>query len=279
MLKSVVSFVPSNYATPAVVNSVIPLDFTYKCPNTVILPNDKNLLFRPISCTISSLIPNVYSAPDGTFKNNVIYIKRNVIDAYTHLTIPTGRYTAEQLSNAINSAVSSWYSNVNTPALQLTTNTAINQISCNINSSYLGTGGTQFCIDFTAGGTSQIGTLLGFPNCIFTADGLYSSGNYAVPNFNPQGTICNIICDLAPYKYVNGMKRQILFSIPMELMQNNATNITFPNTDNRVIPVMDYDRQKTFTQFKIFVQNENGKQILFQEGLIQPEWDICIAIL
>jgi hypothetical protein len=171
--------------------------------------------------------------------------------------------------------VGSWYQDVNVPALVISANPVTNNITIVLDSSKLSVG-TQIAVDLSR---SLIWQLLGFTNSsVFTTNGTFTNVN--VPNFNPQGNMINVCCDIAPETHgFKGLVQKILFTIPMEVLSQSSTNITFPETDTRVIRVMPYSANMVFNKIHLFIENEVRAPLYFLEGLFYVEFDICRSVM
>lgn len=205
-------------------NDVGTLDGSVALQQALNLQGNKRVEIKPISCQMSSRIPNIFSY--GNFNNRIIRVKRDLFDPWTIITLTPGIYkTVSEIEAAITDVISTWMTDPYDSAIQLNANTVTDQVYVILDSSKLALGGHQACIDFSQ---SQIYNTLGFPlsACTFIADGLYTSSN--VVRMDQQGTYCDVVMSLCNTRVVNGVPKKVLFSVPLVLMSNTLTEYLYP---------------------------------------------------
>jgi hypothetical protein len=214
---------------------------------------------KPISAQLSTRIPNIYSFE--SFNNRVIRVKRKVSDAWTTITLTPGIYeTVSEITAAITSAISGWYTNPLQPALSIAANIVTDQVYIVLDSSKLSAGGTQMCVDLSQ---SQIAWTLGFPVAsTFIVDGLFTSSQ--VVRMDTQGTYCDVICNLSNARYVNGQSKKILFSCPLTKM-TGLTEFIYPINGNNV-PMIQYTGSSYVANYSIEFKTQDNNKMVWLDG-------------
>lgn len=201
------------------------LDGSVNMSSSITIPPNRRCVIKPISCLLSTRIPNIFKYAPTRWDNTKIRVKRNIADGWTTIVLSDGIYLSiNEMQAALMSVIGSWMTNIAQPALLFSMNTVTDQIYITIDSNLLAAGGTQMCLDLSQ---SKIAYTLGFPDLTTkTADGLYASTQ--VVRFDTQGTICDVVCDLTNMRYLNGIPKRILFSIPLQLMSSSLTEYLYP---------------------------------------------------
>lgn len=239
--------------------NVAPLDGVVALSDALNINPSKRCYIKPISCQMSTRIPNVYSY--GSFNNTLIRVKRNVADAWTNINLTAGVYlTTAEITAAITGAIASWYTNPLLPALDINANTVTDQVYITLDSSRLAGGGTQMCVDLSQ---SQIAYTLGFPAAsTYIADGLYTSTN--IVHMDIQGTYCDVVCSLTNARMVNGQSRKILFSVPLTSM-SGLTEFMYPVNGNNV-PLIQYTGSNYICNYTMEFKTQNNTPMVWMSG-------------
>lgn len=247
------------------------LDVTVGMNPPVRLDPKKEYFIRGIHAQLSSRIPNVFKALDYVFDNSVVYVRQGIGGNYTKIQLSYGNYTAQQMGQAINAQIASWWSNPSDPGLIISANSVVDKISISIDSSKLAMGG-QFCIDFSQ---NQLHKTFGFlvANSIIEADGVYYSTEEV--KMDTQSTTMDISVDLTTCRNMNGKLSNILFSVPLILAQNSTTDFLYPPPGTAVIPLLPYNGVNTITSYTIKYRTSEDKPFYFLNGTNSLEFDIC----
>lgn len=130
---------------------------------------------RLIRASISSSLPNIYSA----YGNNTCKVSRDGGANWSTIVLPTGIYTVNSIQQAINDAVSAWYTAPGDPALLIAYNAVTELVYITIDSTKLVAPGTQMCIDLSP---SLIYMVLGYnipANQVIIIDGTFGADSAA----------------------------------------------------------------------------------------------------
>lgn len=247
--------------------NVGPLDGIVILADNLNLNPSKRCYIKPISCQMSTRIPNIFSY--NTFNNRIIRVKRNIADAWTTINLTPGIYlTVSQITAAITSVIASWYTNPLDPAININSNSTTDQVYIILDSTKLAAG-TQICIDLSQ---SQIAYTLGFPAATtYAADGIYTSVNTV--RMDTQGTYCDVVCSLSNSRIVNGQSKKILFSVPLTTMAG-LTEYMYPVNGNNV-PLIQYTGSNYIANYNIeFLTQDNNKMVWLSGSKVQVIFEL-----
>lgn len=219
----------------------------------------KRCYIKPISCQMSTRIPNIYSY--AHFANNVIRVKRNVADAWTTITLSAGVYnTTSEIQAAVTASIAAWYIDPYQPALTIGSNTVTDQVYITLDSTKLALGGTQMCVDLSQ---SRIAYTLGFPAATtYIADGLYTSSQ--IVRLDTQGTFCDVVCSLTNARIINGQCKKILFSVPLTMM-SGLTEFIYPINGNNV-PLIQYTGSNYISNYSVEFKTQENTPMVWLPG-------------
>lgn len=236
------------------------LDGTDNLNCAIELSSTNRIFLKPLSAQISVLIPNIFSY--GAFNNRLLRVKTSVADPWTTITLTPGVYlSAAYIEAAITDVLAASYTDPADPAIRLESNGITNQIFLIIDSTKL-SAGTQACIDFTLG---NISTTIGFIAVkTFIADGIYNSS--AIPEFDTQGTICNVNCSISSSKIINGVATKCFMSIPLVLMTSAMTEYVFPGITNCELTPFILQGQNRISSYDIYFTRTDGEKMVFLNG-------------
>jgi hypothetical protein len=149
-------------------------DGTDTFDNAIVFASSSKKQIKLVTGNISKLIPNVFNY--GGVNTGLVRVSKDAGLNWTSIQLENGIYSVTQISNAINSTVSAWYTDSASPALEIHTNTAVEKVYLTLDSSKLLVPG-QIAIDFSL---SSISALLGFTApTSFLVDGTYEADAYA----------------------------------------------------------------------------------------------------
>lgn len=173
------------------------------------------------TASITSNIPNVYNATALTdlpaaerVNTGLVRVSKDGGANWTSVQLTNGVYTPLNISNAINAAISSWYTLDTDPAFTIHSNSVIGICYIVIDSTKLAVPG-QMCVDF-AYNNSKMGELLGFVAVSqFILDGTYDSDAY--PKLDWFGNYVDVhVLGFGPLSVVAGKSSDTAISIKLE---------------------------------------------------------------
>lgn len=157
------------------VSTLSPIDKIIKFDNPLLLSDTKNQYIQLKYAKITGLLPNIYSY-DG-WNNKNIKVSNDGGTTWTTITLRDGNYQIPDIKYAINTSISTWYTDVNDPAFTLFSNPVEQKAYITIDSTKLVGGVGQFAIDF---GASDIYMTLGFQTInIYDTDGTFTASHIA----------------------------------------------------------------------------------------------------
>jgi hypothetical protein len=195
------------------INSLVgvPIDFNIIMSQPLKTNKQTIKQIRVISISIPNAIPNI----SPTNSNNTLRTSKNNGFTWDTINIPVGTYSVGLINSAINSAITSYWSNAGSSGFYMSYNPATNLIFITIDSSKLASA-SQFCIDFSNNGTSQLYSMLGFNSTYsFNADGVYGASNNAQINWYGNNAICYLSGIGSSISLVNGFPSSELCRISM----------------------------------------------------------------
>lgn len=227
-------------------------------------PNRPHYL-KIIDCAISTQIPNVYNY--GGVNNGLVSVSRDDGVTWTDVQLTDGVYSVNQIQNAINEAVSSWWTDVADPGILIRSNTALKKNYLVLDSTKLKAPGTQLRIDFSV---SNIWELLGFSATkVFIVDGTYTGDVYPQVDWWGQKIVV-LIHGFGPVTIKNGNSSDEAFRINCP----TSTDIllyTFPQT---VQPSIIISPPNQIVTYSVEVVGSRGRPIYLLEG----EFDLSFEI-
>jgi hypothetical protein len=237
----------------------------------MVLPRTGQIKLQCASVEISDLIPNFYNGnPYGLSFDNTRCRVGNDVDGYVTIQLEMGRYSAQQITAAVNATINSlgWWTSSTDPGFTITGNDVIQKHVISIDSTKLAPAhGTQFYFDLSTATTnnSMMYYSLGYTSTTsLIVDGVYESPN--LPQMETQGTACVIECDLAEMRrYSEGFKK-VLAEVPF------AGKTTFSNSvwpqGAQISPDMIYGGPRTFNLVTIKIKTRSSAPMLFMGGIM-----------
>ena len=234
-----------------------PLHTTIKLQDPITLHPSKRIVIVPKQGRLSTGIPNIYSY--GGWNNTKIYVRRNVADIWTLITLKPGVYTTCQtIEAAITDVVAAWYDDPLDPALQIRPNFVTEETYITIDSSKLAAGGTQMCVWLPP----DISETLGYtPNIEFNNDGIHTSTLEV--KMDTQTTGASITNSLSQAIFLNGKISNVIMTIP--IVFTNSNEYVYP--DAYIEPSqLTYTGSQFISQYEVNVLTANGDEMVFMNG-------------
>lgn len=169
-----------------------------------------------VDIQIPSRIPNIFNF--GGTNTGLVRVSNGTTTI--NIQLDDGVYSATSLSNAINSVIETWYSDITNPAFTIEANTTVSKLYITIDSSKLNVAG-QFTINFNYN-NSKMYELLGFSAVKeFTTDGIFTSDVYPKMNYFGDSIECQI-GGFGSLMLKNGAPSEQIATIPIIRTTSNA---------------------------------------------------------
>jgi hypothetical protein len=209
-----------------------------------------------ISGVISTRIPNIYNY--GGFNNGSLSVSDDEFVTQTDIQLSDGIYTVEDIQNAINRTVSSWYTDpINDPAFILGANDVVGKVYMIIDSTKMADPLKTFQIEFS----SDLATTLGFTDTLFESDDTYYATNLA--QLDTFGNVMNIeINGFGSISIINNQSTNVIATVNLTKQDGNLYSIT----KNETVEI-DINPPSQLSTYEIkFKGSRSNRTILLLEG-------------
>ena len=248
------------------------MDGSIYLDNPLSLNGNTPLYLKLIKFSISSYIPNVYNY--GGVNNALVRCSKDNGVTWDVIQLSDGVYTIPLINSAIQSAISTYWTDPSDPGFFLRYNTATYQTYISIDSSKLAVP-SQFCIDFNYN-NSRMYELLGF----ITVKSFNTDGNHIASDFAKIDWFGNNISvqlnGFGPISILNGKSSLEICNVPLSTAQ--VTNEYVYPLSGLVSPWIIINSLTNLAQYSVkFVGEQNG-QVLVLQGSVNLIFELSQRI-
>lgn len=234
--------------------------------------NNQSVLARVIKAQLTKQLPNVYNY--GTFNNTRIDVTKDGGANWDTVILPTGIYTVEQITSAINLALGSagpgWWISDTDPGFHIKYNLSTTLVYTEIDSTKLAVP-NQLGIRYDV---SDMYSTLGYTLASqpLLTDGVHSATEY--PQLDTQGTLVDVTTNLQlTSRRIGGKNTNVMCSISLSSGSEYEDELFYPH-GNSPTPYLQIINPGRMTGLSMQLTNGRGRPLVAMYGNFFMEIEI-----